>query len=109
MEDEVGLSTTLQHPRRSLGNRYRSQAEKFLKIAGDDPRNLSWAEQNARQSVLYDFTNEENWKILMKIKVILGDSDGARAVLEDLFTVLGRDPMLMGQLKDIEFIHSCEN
>ena len=108
MEDEVGLSTTLQHPRRSLGNRYRSQAEKFLKIAGDDPRNLSWAEQNARQSVLYDFTNEENWKILMKIKVILGDSDGARAVLEDLFTVLGRDPMLMGQLKDIEFIHSCE-
>ena len=108
MEDESGISAALQHPRRNLGNRYRSQAEKFLKISNDNPRNLSWAEQNARQSVLYDFTNEENWKILIKIKVLLGDSDGARAVLEDLFTVLGRDPSLMDQLIDVELIDSCE-
>tara|TARA_B100000686_G_C16764334_1_gene960786 strand:+ start:1389 stop:2366 length:978 start_codon:yes stop_codon:yes gene_type:complete len=108
MVEEVGLSETLQHPRRSLGNRHRSQAQKFLKISESDTANLSWAEQNARLSVLYDFTNEKNWKILMKIKVMLGDSEGARAVLEDLFTVLGRDPTLMSQLNEPGIIDSYE-
>ena len=27
------LGSSLQHPRRSLGNRHRSQAEKFLKLS----------------------------------------------------------------------------
>tara|TARA_Y100000588_G_scaffold277589_1_gene294103 strand:+ start:1961 stop:2938 length:978 start_codon:yes stop_codon:yes gene_type:complete len=108
MGEDVGLSETLQHPRRSLGNRYRSQAEKFLKIANNDQTNLSWAEQNARQSVLYDFTNEENWKVLIKTKVMLDDAEGAKAVLEDLFTVLGRDPALMSQLNELKIIDSCE-
>ena len=108
MAEEEGLSETLQHPRRSLGNRHRSQAQKFLKISENDPANLSWAEQNARLSVLYDFTNEENWKILMEIKVKLGDSEGARVVLEDLFTVLGRDPSLMSQLNGLGIIDSYQ-
>ena len=104
MPDETSLSKSLQHPRRSLGNRYRSQAEKFLKIAGNDPRNLVWGEQSARQSVLYDFTNEENWKVLIRSKLIAKDYEGSRAVLEDLFSVLGRDPELIGQLDRVEII-----
>ena len=103
------LSEALQHPRRSLGNRYRSQAEKFLRLIEADEKNLSWAEQSAKQSVLYDFTNEDNWKILIKVKVLKQDSEGARAVLADLFVVLGRDPSLMEQLADRDIIESCES
>ena len=54
----------LQHPRRNLGNRYRSTAQKFAKLARADParakENMGWAEQNARQAILHDFTDERN-------------------------------------------------
>ena len=47
----------LQHPRRNLGNRYRTTALKFSKLATDDPtranENMAWAEQNARQAILH--------------------------------------------------------
>ena len=109
MREDGNLSEALQHPRRSLGNRYRSQAEKFLRISEGNEGNLSWAEQSAKQSVLYDFTNEENWKILIKIKVLMRDSEGARAVLADLFSVLGRDSALMEQLAGRNIIDSCES
>ena len=109
MPDETSLSKSLQHPRRSLGNRYRSQAEKFLKIAENDPRNLVWGEQSARQSVLYDFTNEENWKVLIRSKLIAKDYEGSKAVLADLFSVLGRDPELIGQLDRVEIIDTYED
>ena len=59
----VDINQKLQHPRRSLGNRHRSQAEKFLKME-KNLKNLNWAEQSAKQSVLYDFTNPDNWTIL---------------------------------------------
>ena len=108
MEEDRRLSESLQHPRRSLGNRYRSQAEKFLRL-GDDVGNLSWAEQSAKQSVLYDFTNEENWRVLIRIKVLMEDSEGSRSVLSDLFSVLGRDPELMSQLSEVDFVASCED
>ena len=108
MEEDRRLSESLQHPRRSLGNRYRSQAEKFLRL-GEDVGNLSWAEQSAKQSVLYDFTNEENWRVLIRIKVLMEDSEGSRSVLSDLFSVLGRDPELMSQLSEIDFVASCED
>ena len=108
MEEDRRLSESLQHPRRSLGNRYRSQAEKFLRL-GDDVGNLSWAEQSAKQSVLYDFTNEENWRVLIRIKVLMEDSEGSRSVLSDLFSVLGRDPELMSQLSEIDFVASYED
>ena len=52
---DVDINQKLQHPRRSLGNRHRSQAEKFLKME-KNLKNLNWAEQSAKQSVLYDFT-----------------------------------------------------
>ena len=52
------IGARLQHPRRSLGNRHRSQANKFLKLAGSDKNNLPWAEQSARQAVLHDFCVE---------------------------------------------------
>ena len=94
------ITGKLQHPRRSLGNRHRSQAEKFLKIS-EDNENLSWAEQSAKQAVLYDFTNPENWETLTKIKILKNDENGVRAVLEELFTILGRDPELLNQLKNI--------
>ena len=100
---DVDINQKLQHPRRSLGNRHRSQAVKFLKIS-EKSENLNWAEQSAKQAVLYDFTNPENWIILIKIKIIKGDIEGIRAVLKELFTILGRDPELLSQLKDINLI-----
>ena len=67
---DIGVS--LQHPRRSLGNRHRSQAEKFYRLGEKDTTNLSWAEQSARQAVLHDFTHPDNWKILLKIVTVAG-------------------------------------
>ena len=98
---DVDINQKLQHPRRSLGNRHRSQAEKFLKIS-QSSENLNWAEQSAKQAVLYDFTNPENWIILTRIKILKGDKEGIRAVLKELFTILGRDPELLSQLKNID-------
>ena len=37
------------------------------------------------------------------------DSEGARSVLSDLFSVLGRNPELMSQLSEIDIVASCEN
>ena len=97
----VDINQKLQHPRRSLGNRHRSQAVKFLKISKSS-ENLNWAEQSAKQAVLYDFTNPENWIVLTEIKILKGDAEGIRAVLKELFTILGRDPELLSQLKNID-------
>ena len=97
----VDINQKLQHPRRSLGNRHRSQAVKFLKIS-EKSENLNWAEQSAKQAVLYDFTNPENWIVLTEIKILKGDAEGIRAVLKELFTILGRDPELLSQLKNID-------
>ena len=54
-------ASILQHPRRNLGSRHRSQADRFVKLARTqkEDENLAWAEQNAQQAVLYDFTDEE--------------------------------------------------
>jgi len=98
----------LQHPRRNLGNRYRSQSQKFVGLANRDrsrfDENMSWAEQNARQAILHDFTDERNWRCLADIKVIIGDGDGLCALLEDVFSVLGRDSENIDQLKGIDFL-----
>ncbi|MDC0040978.1 hypothetical protein OAJ11_04080, partial [Candidatus Poseidoniales archaeon] len=91
------IGASLQHPRRSLGNRHRSQASKFLKLAESEASNLSWAEQSARQAVLHDFTHPDNWRILLEIKVKAQDGNGIRAVLDELFLILGRDPELLVQ------------
>tara|TARA_B100000131_G_C18082609_1_gene598825 strand:+ start:751 stop:1734 length:984 start_codon:yes stop_codon:yes gene_type:complete len=107
MSDSGFLTESLQHPRRNLGNRYRSQAEKFLALSNGSDEYLSWAEQNARQSVLYDFTNSENWKALVQVKTVCGETDGVRAVLEDLFVVLGRDPENMSQLEGVDLLSSA--
>ena len=100
--------SSLQHPRRSLGNRHRSQAKKFLALAQKTSeisiQNLKWAEQSARQAVLHDFTHEENWRILAEIKTLAEDEIGLRAVLEDLFAVLGRDPEHLQQLAEVNML-----
>jgi tetratricopeptide (TPR) repeat protein len=100
--------SSLQHPRRSLGNRHRSQAKKFLALAQKTSeisiQNLKWAEQSARQAVLHDFTHEENWRILAEIKTLAKDEIGLRAVLEDLFAVLGRDPEHLQQLVEVNML-----
>ena len=48
-------ASVLQHPRRNLGSRHRSQADRFVKLAKQDPsresENLAWAEQNAQQAL----------------------------------------------------------
>lgn len=98
----------LQHPRRNLGNRYRTQAQKFARLASKDPErfedNMSWAEQNARQALLHDFTDERNWRCLADIKVVNQAGDGLSAVLEDVFIVLGRDAEQIEQLKEVDFL-----
>lgn len=98
----------LQHPRRNLGNRYRSQAQKFVKVANMDEsrfeQNMSWAEQNARQAILHDFTDENNWRCLADIKIILSDEQGLHSLLEDIFSVLGRDPEQIEQLDGVDFL-----
>jgi len=106
------MSTTdlLQHPRRNLGIRYRTQATRFMKLAKKDVErkheNLEWAEHNARQSILYDFTDQENWRCLAKVKVERIDKDGLESLLMDLFQVLGRDPDLLVQIKEADLIES---
>ena len=103
-----GLAGRLQHPRRSLGDRHRSQARKFLLLAQADSernsQNMMWAEQNARQSLLHDFTQPDNWRMLAEIKVIMGDEIGLRALLGDLFSVLGRDPENVKQLEGVPIL-----
>ena len=108
------IADSLQHPRRSLGDRHRSQSQKYVNLALDEQGhviqerlvNLEWGEQSARQAVLHDFTNAENWKVLVRVKSLLGDSEGIRAVLEDLFSVLGRKPEHLMQLENIDFVTS---
>jgi len=101
-------ASILQHPRRNLGSRHRSQANRFVKLASKDSdrkeENLAWAEQNAQQAVLYDFTDERNWRCLAEIKHMRNDGQGLALVLEDLFIVLGRDPNQLGQLKGIDHL-----
>jgi len=98
----------LQHPRRNLGNRYRTQAQKFVRLAKADPErkdsNMQWAEQNARQALLHDFTDERNWRCLADIKVGLKDNDGLGIVLEDVFIVLGRDTEQFENLKNLDYL-----
>ena len=102
------LSSLIEHPRRNLGNRYRAQANRFVKLAKKDPErslaNYDWAEQNARQAILHDFTDEENWRCLAKIKHLLGDGEGLEQTLRDLFTVLGRNPEHIDQLIGIDHL-----
>ena len=102
------IGASLQHPRRSLGNRHRSQASKFLKLAETDQSNLNWAEQSARQAVLHDFTHPDNWRILLEIKVKAQDANGIRAVLDELFLILGRDPELLAQLDGVNLTGSAK-
>ena len=98
----------LQHPRRNLGNRCRAQAEKFVKLARNDPErmieNLQWGEQNARQAILHDFTDERNWHTLAHIKKMLGDGEGMYRVLNDVFTILGRDSKNLEQLEKVNML-----
>jgi len=100
------IGAKLQHPRRSLGNRHRSQAVKFLALSSTDLSNLRWAEQSARQAVLHDFTHPDNWRTLLESKLANNDQNGVRAVLDELFLVLGRDPDLLLQLIDVDLLKS---
>ena len=61
--DDTDLGTKLLHPRRSLGDRYRTQAERFLSTGNEG--DTVWGEQMASKAVVHDFTNPLNWKILV--------------------------------------------
>ena len=101
-------ASVLQHPRRNLGSRHRSQADRFVKLAKQDPsresENLAWAEQNAQQAVLFDFTDERNWRCLAIVKKMRNDGEGLALVLEDLFIVLGRDHVQLSQLNGVNHL-----
>ena len=98
-------------PKKSLGDRYRAQSHKFFKLSlkhtKNNFENLQWAEQSARQSILYDYTNFQNWENLLKIKLKLADETGIYALLEDLLSVLGKDVDFIKQLKKINILPSC--
>lgn len=98
-------------PRKSLGDRNRSQAHKFFKLSkkysAQRFENLQWAEQSARQSILYDYTNFQNWELLLVLKNELNDEPGIYTLLEDLLSVLGKDSELIEQLRSIDIIPSC--
>ena len=98
------IAAKLQHPRRSLGNRHRSQAEKFLSLSSPLNSNIDWAEQSAKQAVLHDFTHPDNWRILLNVKIARKDQTGVKSVLQDLFLVLGRDPELIAQIDDVDLV-----
>lgn len=101
-------ASKLQHPRRNLGSRHRAQADRFVKLSKKDSgraaENLAWAEQNAQQAVLYDFTDERNWRCLAEIKKMRMDGEGLALVLEDLFIVLGRDPNQLSQIRGVNHL-----
>ena len=101
-------SDSTLHPRRNLGNRYRSNALKFIRLAETDversEEHMNWAEQNARQALLHDYTDTRNWICLVDLKVRTKDTNGLYAVITDLFSVLGRDPERLGQLNDVNFL-----
>ncbi|MAV95209.1 MAG: hypothetical protein CMA31_05935 [Euryarchaeota archaeon] len=104
MNDSAGnrLEEKLLHPRRSLGDRYRTQAERFL--SSGDEGDAIWGEQMASKAVLHDFTNPSNWETLVKSRIALRDETGVSSALKDLFSVLGRDPDLTDLLKDVDMI-----
>ena len=98
-------------PKKGLGDRHKSQAQKFYKLYKKNPENnhdhLHWAEQSARQAILYDYTNFENWEVLLQIKLQLKDESGIYTLLEDLLSVLGKDSDFIMQLKEINILPSC--
>ena len=100
-------------PKKSLGDRHRAQAHKFFNLSLQDRGNrlesLEWAEQSARQAILYDYTNFQNWELLLKIKLELSDESGIYALLEDLLSVLGKDADFITQLKEINILPSCND
>ena len=96
------LEERLLHPRRSLGDRYRTQAERFLSSGNE--ADAVWGEQMASKAVLHDFTNPKNWKTLVKSRIALGDEPGVSSALKDLFSVLGRDPALTDLLEDVDML-----
>lgn len=106
--DFMSNQETSLHPRRNLGNRYRSNALKFLRLAESDEshfvENMNWSEQNARQALLHDYTDSRNWLCLVDLKLKLNDESGLHAVIKDLFSVLGRDPEQISQLDRINFL-----
>lgn len=106
--DGMNESDSSLHPRRNLGNRYRSNALKFIRLAESDPErskeHMNWAEQNARQALLHDYTDTRNWICLVELKVRTNDTNGLHAVIKDLFSVLGRDPEQLIQLNDVDFL-----
>ena len=91
-----------------MGSRHRAQADRFVKLSKKDSEraaeNLAWAEQNAQQAVLYDFTDERNWRCLAEIKKMRMDGEGLALVLEDLFIVLGRDPNQLSQIRGVNHL-----
>ena len=99
---DKSIGAKLLHPRRSLGTRYRVQAERFLDNGGDS--DIVWAEQMAAKAVLHDFTDPMNWKVLVRSRISLGDGGGVFSCLKDLFSVLGRDPALTDLLVEVDMI-----
>ena len=71
VKEEIDSSSLLEHQERDL-KPLQGTANRFIKLASKDPdrsqNNLQWAEQNARQAILHDFTDEENWRCLATIK-----------------------------------------
>tara|TARA_B100000029_G_scaffold84727_1_gene75386 strand:+ start:1466 stop:2344 length:879 start_codon:yes stop_codon:yes gene_type:complete len=71
-------------------------------MSQNDPEYIGWAEQSARQAVLHDFTHPDNWRVLVEAKLQANDDIGIRAVIVELFSVLGRNPDSVKQLDGVD-------
>lgn len=100
-------------PRKAQGDRFRAQATKFYNISKSNIEgnldNLEWAEQSARKSIMYDYTNHLNWGFLLELKIALKDEKGLQYLFEDLLAVLGKDPFLISQLKNINLLSASKD
>ena len=77
-------ASILQHPRRNLGSRHRSQADRFVKLAKKDPErkdeNLAWAEQNEADGLIDLFADSRAiFTELLGLKTDMGAVLGIRA------------------------------
>ena len=89
MSDNIhDLSSLIEHPRRNLGNRYRAQANRFVKLAKKDPESL--LPIMTGQSKMLDkqffmiLPMKRIGDVLQKIKHLLGDGEGLEQTLRDL-------------------------
>ena len=92
-----------------LGIDIGAKQEKFLKLHKENESNLAWANKMPDRAYFMILQMAIIGESLIKIKVLMKDTEGALSVLGDLFSVLGRESDLVMQLSGQEIIESCQD